>query len=72
MSDKPKPKSRERFCWYCGDSMGMVEDRNYDRMDTCGRSECEREAGNSRAAERDEAHENLDRQNGWADYRDRW
>jgi len=44
MSDTPKPKSRERFCWVCGDSMGPIEDRYFDRLDTCGKRDCEREA----------------------------
>lgn len=58
-------KSRERFCWYCGDSLGVVEGRHYEHTDTCGKRECERAAGDAARAERDEAHEQLDRDRGW-------
>lgn len=56
---------KERFCWFCGESLGLVEDRNYEPTDTCGRIECEREARAARQAERDEAHDRLDRDMGW-------
>lgn len=58
-------KPKERFCWNCGDSMGVIEDKYYDRSDTCGKRECEREARDQARAERDEAHEKLDRDMGW-------
>lgn len=64
-TEKKVYKSRERHCWNCGDSMGVIENRYYDRTDTCGKSECEREARYQRNAERDEAHEQLDRDLGW-------
>ncbi len=60
-----EPKSRERFCWNCGDSMGVIQDRYYDRGDTCGKAECMREARNEAYAEREDAHEQLDRDMGW-------
>lgn len=60
-SDNPKHKSRERFCWNCGDSMGVIEDRFHGHNDTCGKRECDREAQNQIASERAEAHEQLDR-----------
>lgn len=62
---KPKRKSRERHCWFCGESMGVIEDRYYERGDTCGKPECEREARYQAQAARDEAHEQLDRDMGW-------
>lgn len=65
MTDIVKPRARERFCFNCGASMGVIEDRYYDRRDTCGSRECEREARDEAAAERDEAHERLDRDMGW-------
>lgn len=65
MTTKPTPRTRERHCWNCGDSMGVIEDCYYDRTDTCGKSECEREARDERSSERDEAHEQLDRDRGW-------
>jgi len=61
----PKPKSRERHCWYCGASLGIVQDRLYDRTDTCGALECNRAARDQIAADREEAHEQLDRDMGW-------
>ena len=45
--------------------MGFIENRYYDSRDTCGASECEREARDAAYAEREEAHERLDRDNGW-------
>jgi hypothetical protein len=48
-----------------GDSMGFIENRYYDRGDPCGKKECNREAQMSVQAERDEAHEQLDRDMGW-------
>lgn len=63
-----KPKAIERFCWVCGVSMGVFENRYYDRHDTCGSPECERDARDAERAERDEAHEQLDRDMGWADW----
>jgi len=45
--------------------MGVIEDKYYDRSDTCGKRECEREARDQARAERDEAHEKLDRDMGW-------
>lgn len=58
------PKGKERFCWVCGESMGFVENRYYDRRDTCGARECNREARDAEAVERREAHEQLDRDRG--------
>jgi hypothetical protein len=62
------PKGRERFCAYCGDSLGVVEDRNYDRTDTCGKRECERYFCDQAREDREEAHEQLDRELGWRDF----
>lgn len=59
------PKSRERFCAYCGESLGFIEDRYYERNDTCGKLECDRVMRDDAAAEREEAHEQLDRDMGW-------
>jgi len=56
---------RMRFCWQCGEELGLIEDRNYDPMDTCGKRECEREAREAERARREEAHEELDRNMGW-------
>jgi hypothetical protein len=49
-----------RHCWNCGDEMGVIEDRYYDRMDTCGKRECERAARYARESERAEAHRSVD------------
>lgn len=65
MTDAPKPTSRERHCCVCGASLGMIEARHYQRDDTCGKLECDREMRDAHAAERAEAHERLDRDMGW-------
>ena len=62
---KPPPQSRERYCWHCGSSMGVIENRYYDRGDTCGRSECERAARDAARQEREDAHDALDADRGW-------
>jgi hypothetical protein len=51
-------------CWNCGADMGPWT-KFSDRNDTCGERECERAARNADCAERDEAHEQLDRDLGW-------
>ncbi len=56
-------ESKERFCCYCGESMGAYAD--YDRMDTCGERECERFVREEMAAEREDAHNDLDERMGW-------
>lgn len=58
-------KAKMRTCWNCGDEMGVIEDKYYDSRDTCGKIECERAAGEVHEIERSEAHEQLDRDNGW-------
>lgn len=59
------PRTRMRYCFNCGEPMGVIEDRNYERSDTCGKRECEREARVQHEAERRDAHEQLDRDRGW-------
>jgi hypothetical protein len=54
---------KKRFCFCCGEE--LEPSKLYDRYDTCGKLECDREARNQMAEERDEAHEQLDRDMGW-------
>lgn len=61
----PSHPGKVRHCPNCGADMGFIENRYYDRRDTCGARECEREARDAAEAERDEAHERLDRDMGW-------
>ena len=56
-------EAKLRHCWYCGADIGVYAD--YDRMDTCGKQECERAVRDAFAAEREEAHEQLDRDMGY-------
>ena len=58
-------KAKERFCWVCGASMGVIENKHFDHRDTCGKQECERETRYTDNMERAEAHEQLDRDRGW-------
>lgn len=62
---KPTPSARMRQCCVCGKEIGVLQERYYDRNDTCGGIECDREMRDQFAAERDEAHEKLDRDMGW-------
>lgn len=57
--------AKMRHCCYCGAELGLIESRFYDRNDTCGALECEREMHSMLQAERDEAHDQLDRDMGW-------
>lgn len=56
--------TRRHHCAYCGEDMGEWT-RFSDRNDTCGAQECERWACDEAIAEREEAHEQLDRDMGW-------
>jgi hypothetical protein len=56
-------EAKERFCFNCGASMGCYAD--YDPLDDCGSAECTREVREIHQAEREEAHEQLDRDRGW-------
>jgi hypothetical protein len=67
-SESDKLKGRERFCACCGESLGRIADRYYDRSDTCGRPDCDREARDMDRAEREDMHERLDRDLGYGDY----
>lgn len=57
--------AKMRHCWNCGAELGVIENKHYDRRDTCGSPECDREARNQAQAERDDAHDELDRDMGW-------
>ena len=54
-----------RYCAFCGDELGMIDSRYYDRNDTCGKLICERWARDQARAEREEAHRDLDERMGW-------
>lgn len=56
---------KERFCWNCGASMGPIEDKHYDRRDTCGSRDCEREARDEARAEREDSIFRQDHDFGW-------
>jgi hypothetical protein len=58
-------KGKQRHCLNCGADMGFVEDRFWDRLDVCGAEECNRAQRDAYAQEREQAHENLDRDMGY-------
>jgi len=60
--------AKERFCWNCGKSLGVIQNRYYDRTDTCGARECERELRDQLRAKREEAHRELDERMGWGEW----
>jgi hypothetical protein len=64
-ADRSQTKPRRHYCWYCGKDMGVFDRRFCETTDTCGDRECERAARDAAAQERDEAHEQLDRDMGW-------
>lgn len=59
MASEPRP-GKIRHCWNCGDDMGFIENRFYDRMDTCGKIECTRAERDAYAEEREAEHEAVD------------
>jgi len=56
-------RGKMRHCFNCGKAIGVYVD--WDPLDTCGDRECDREARNVLADDRDAAHENLDQDRGW-------
>ena len=54
-----------RHCCNCGEELGLIASKHYDRWDTCGKRECNRAVADDLAQERAEAHEQLDRDMGW-------
>lgn len=67
MTEQPKPNRRYR-CAQCGKDMGEWDRRYCDARDTCGERDCERGARDDAYAEREEAHDRLDRDMGWGRY----
>ena len=59
----PTKLPRMRHCFNCGAELGRYSD--YDRLDHCDARECARAARDAAEQERDEAHEQLDRDMGW-------
>jgi hypothetical protein len=57
--------AKMRYCWCCGCELGEIEDRFYERSDTCGKPDCERERRDQDRYEREEAHRELDERMGW-------
>ena len=56
---------KERHCWHCGESMGMIESKYWSHGDTCGKRECDRAAQEAEREHREEAHRDLDDRMGW-------
>jgi hypothetical protein len=71
MPTTPSPRKRQsrmRHCFNCGEEIGVSAD--YEPLDTCGRSECEREARYAQIEREERSHDELDYQMGWGRYRD--
>ena len=56
--------AKMQYCDYCGDEIGAGHRYYRERM-TCGKHECERWARGEEQDEREQAHEELDRNMGW-------
>ena len=64
MSETTSPKTPKRHvCAYCGDDMGPWT-KFSDKRDACGKLECTQWEREELRAEREEAHEQLDRDMG--------
>ena len=57
-------QEKMQYCDFCGDELGHGPRHFRERL-TCGKRECERWARDDEAQERDQAHEQLDRDMGW-------
>jgi len=57
--------AKERFCWNCGASLGVLTRAEWEPRDDCGQMDCVRASQDAARAERDEAHEQIDRDLGW-------
>jgi hypothetical protein len=55
--------NKRYYCFNCGEE--LPPSKWHDRYDTCGKLECDREARHAMAEEREEEHEQLDRDMGW-------
>ncbi len=52
-------------CEFCGDDLGEEIDKRHGETITCGKLACERRLREEQQADREEAHEQLDRDRGW-------
>lgn len=57
-------KQKMKHCAWCGDELGMG-DGWLSEPESCGKPECNREVRGMMQQEREEAHEQLDRNMGW-------
>lgn len=57
-------EQKMKHCAYCGEELGMTESWDRD-PESCGKAECSREVNAMYREEREEAHEQLDRDMGW-------
>jgi hypothetical protein len=55
-------------CFNCGAELGLYA-AEHDTRDTCGSIECRRALQEAELQERSDAHEQLDRERGWDQYR---
>lgn len=62
MSNK---KAKMQHCDFCGTELGVYF-KQYGEIDTCSARECVNYARDQYIQERDEAHEQLDRDRGWS------
>lgn len=58
-------QAKMRHCCNCGAELGVIEARFYDRSDTCGSPQCDREVREWAQEEREQAHRDLDDSMGW-------
>jgi hypothetical protein len=59
---KSMSKEKMKHCAYCGEELGMSRDRD---PESCGKPECNREVSAMYREEREQAHEQLDRDMGY-------
>lgn len=58
-------KPKMHHCFNCGEELGPYSNAYSGRFEACGKPECQREERDAYQQEREEAHEQLDRDLGY-------
>lgn len=58
-------KEKMKHCAYCGEEIGLCSPAYFRDPEACGKRECQREVAAMYREEREEAHEQLDRDMGY-------
>ena len=57
--------AKTRYCFNCGDALGPYGNPGFYRFESCSKPECQNAERDAQQQEREEAHEQLDRDLGY-------